>query len=264
MGATTKIEWADATVNFWHGCKKVSQGCKFCYMYRDKERYGHDPAKVIRATNATFFKALKWEEPKMIFTCSWSDFFIKEADEWRDEAWEVIKKTPQHKWLILTKRPDRILQCLPKDWGDGYPNVWLGVSIENKKSMHHRIMQLFEVKCKVRFLSVEPLLEKINVAPYLAVQMPDRLVVHPIHWVIVGGESGNETGNHRYRPCKVEWMNDIVGKCKQYGVPVFVKQIGTALAREYGLGDKAGGDFSDPKFPAALRVRELPSIYYNE
>lgn len=260
MADNTHIQWADATVNFWQGCKKVSQGCKFCYMFRDKARYNQDGSKVVRSANATFFKALKWQEPRLIFTCSWSDFFIKEADPWRAEAWDVIKKTPQHTWLILTKRPERIKQCLPPDWGNGYPNVWLGVSVENEKTAYFRILQLFEVRAKIRFLSIEPLISKINVAPFLSVELPNKTMVHPIHWVIVGGESGNETGDYRYRPCSIEWINDIVGKCKQHQVPVFIKQLGTSLARELKMSDKAGADFSDPNFPDGLKVREFPNV----
>ena len=100
----TKIQWTEATWNPWHGCQKVSPGCKFCYMYRDKERYGQDATTVLRS-KTKFKEPLKWKEPKVIFTCSWSDWFIEEADQWRDEAWETIRKTPQHTYQILTKSP---------------------------------------------------------------------------------------------------------------------------------------------------------------
>ena len=150
---TTKIQWTDATVNFWTGCKKVSAGCKFCYMYRDKERYGLDPSAVVRTAPKTFNAALKWKEPKLIFTCSWSDFFIQEADEWRADAWDIIRKTPHHTWQILTKRPERIADCLPPDWGDGWDNVWIGVSVEDEKTFDLRIPILTAIKAKVRFVS---------------------------------------------------------------------------------------------------------------
>src|SRR5690349_7168633 len=123
MADKTKIQWADSTVNFWHGCHKVSEGCKFCYMFRDKQRYGQDPEIVVRAKAASFDKALHWKDPRRIFTCSWSDFFIEDADAWRADAWEIIRHTPQPTWLILTKRPERIAECLPPDWGAGYKNV---------------------------------------------------------------------------------------------------------------------------------------------
>jgi protein gp37 len=264
MGDNTKIEWADATINFWHGCKKVSQGCKYCYMFRDKVRYGQDGTNVQRSKNETFFRALKWKEPRRIFTCSWSDFFIKEADEWRAEAWKVIKDTPQHQWLILTKRPERILQCLPKDWGDkGYENVWLGVSVENQKTADNRILKLFEVPCKIRFLSVEPLLAPINLNPYLALEI-DHKIIYPIHWVIIGGESGNDTGEFKYRVCKTDWMKDIVKQCSDREIPIFMKQLGTSIAKQLELKDRVGADLSEEKFPAYLAIRQLPAILENE
>ena len=95
MGESSAIEWTEATWNPWHGCLKVSPGCAHYYMYRDKLRFGQAPSLVVRG-KASFDTPFKWKEPKMIFTCSWSDFFIAEADQWREEAWEVIRKTPQH------------------------------------------------------------------------------------------------------------------------------------------------------------------------
>lgn len=153
MAQESKIQWTNATVNFWTGCKKVSPGCKFCYMYRDKERYGLDPTQVARTADKTFYAALKWKEPKLIFTCSWSDFFIEEADDaWRADAWQVIRQTPQHTWQILTKRPERIAACLPVDWGEGYPNVWLGVSVENAANFDKRVPILNGIPAHVRFI----------------------------------------------------------------------------------------------------------------
>ena len=107
MAIQSKIQWTNATWNPWHGCKKVSPGCKFCYMYRDKERYNQDPTTVLKS-KTKFNAPLQWNEPKLIFTCSWSDWFIEEADQWRAEAWKIIKNTPHHTYQILTKRPERI------------------------------------------------------------------------------------------------------------------------------------------------------------
>lgn len=106
MGNSSNIEWTDATWNPWHGCHKVSQGCKNCYMFRDKRRYGQDPNVVTRAASTTFYAPLKWKKPRRIFTCSWSDFFIEEADPWRDEAFAIMALTPQHTYQVLTKRPE--------------------------------------------------------------------------------------------------------------------------------------------------------------
>ena len=244
----TKIQWTDATVNFWTGCKKVSDGCKFCYMYRDKERYGQSPSNVIRTSDKTFYQALKWGDSKRIFTCSWSDFFIDEADAWRDEAWDVIRKTPQHSWQILTKRPERILQCLPEDWGDGWDNVWLGVSIESQKFLH-RADTLAQIPAKTRFFSAEPLLGEIDLTQ-------SESVIEHFHWCIIGGESGNDTGEYRYRKCDIKWIERIIADLEGTNVEVFVKQMGTYIANLMELGDRHGGDMIE--WPENLSIRKFP------
>lgn len=249
MAYNTKINWTDATVNFWTGCQKVSPGCKYCYMYRDKERYGQDPKTVLRTADKTFYAALKWKEPRLIFTCSWSDFFIKEADEWRADAWEVIRKTPQHNWQILTKRPERISECLPHDWGKGWPNVWLGISAENEKMFDERVPVLLNTPAMTRFVSIEPLLERIEMT------RKRRSDLLGIDWVIIGGESGSDNGKYKYRPCEAEWMMEIVQKMPQ-ATKVFVKQLGTYLAKQIGATDRHGGNIDE--FPAALQFRQMP------
>lgn len=250
MGKESAIQWTDATVNFWTGCKKVSSGCKFCYMYRDKERYGLDPTAVVRTADKTFKAALKWNEPKRIFTCSWSDFFIEEADQWRADAWEVIKQTPQHTWQILTKRPERIKACLPPDWGSGYPNVWLGVSVEDNANFDKRVPILVQIPASVRFISFEPLLD-------LVIMTEKRFkLMQQIQWAIIGGESGNETGAYRYRPCELEYFRHLIFNTPPQ-VAIFVKQVGTHLAKHMRLKDRHGGDMNE-WIDAWLRTRELP------
>lgn len=245
----TKIEWTDSTVNFWQGCRKVSDGCKFCYMHREKSRYGQDPNVISRTKDATFKQALKWKEGRRIFTCSWSDFFIEEADQWREYAWGVIQNTPQHTWQILTKRPERIKECLPPDWGNGWDNVWLGVSIESPKYMH-RAYQLAEIPAKTRFISAEPLLSELDFSDH-------HSVLEKFHWCIVGGESGNDTGKYLYRECKVEWIEKIIHGLKDTDVAVFVKQMGTHIAKQSGYKDRHGGDWTE--WPEHLRIRDFPA-----
>ena len=250
MGEKSKIQWTEATWNPWHGCKKVSPGCKYCYMFRDKERYGQDPTNVMRS-KGKFNEPKKWPEPKLIFTCSWSDWFIEDADGWRDEAWAIIKATPQHTYQILTKRPERIKDHLPADWGEGYPNVWLGVSIESD-DQRHRMAELADIPAVVRFISAEPLIGYLDLANDGVVN--SVIFERDIHWLIIGGESGNETGKYRYRPCEMEWIQELVEGAKQYAVPVFVKQLGTYLAKKLGLSERHGGNTG--QWPM-----EMPKIY---
>jgi protein gp37 len=175
-------------------------------MYRDKERYGQD-GSIVQRSKTKFAEPLKWREPRRIFTCSWSDWFIAEADGWRADAWDVIRQTPQHTYMILTKRPERILAHLPTDWGDGWPNVWLGVSVENQLLAEKRIPLLQQVPAVVRFLSCEPLLGPLH---------PD---LTGIHWLIAGGESGPN-----FRPMHPDWALSLRDQCQREGVPFWFKQ----------------------------------------
>ncbi len=233
MAIESLIEWCMATWNPWHGCHKISPACQFCYMFRDKLRYGQDPNLVVRS-KTTFNDPLKWNEPKLIFTCSWSDFFIEEADQWREAAWNIIKNTPHHTYQILTKRPERILSCLPEDWGEGYENVWLMVSVESQKYVW-RIEELLNVPARVRGISAEPLLGHLDLMPFLTRKKPiqgktgnwmygGEITIHPIHWVIAGGESGSKA-----RPSHPDWFRSLRVQCSLFDVPFFFKQWGEWL-----------------------------------
>jgi protein gp37 len=204
MGRNTRIGWADDTWNPWQGCLKISPGCKYCYMYSDKTRYGQDPAVVVRS-KTTFSDPQRWKAPQRIFTCSWSDFFIEQADAWRPEAWEIIRRTPQHTYLVLTKRPERMADHLPQGWP--WPHVWLGVSVETR-DYRGRADVLRLIPAAKRFLCCEPLLEDLG-----------RLDLHGIHWVIVGGESGTH-----HRPMEIAWAASIRDQCLAAGVQLYVKQ----------------------------------------
>jgi protein gp37 len=244
MAENSYIQWTDATHNFWEGCKKVSSGCKNCYAERMFDRFGKNFSNVRRTKG--FDSPLKWKGNKMIFTCSTSDFFIDVADPWRDDAWAIIKATPQHTYQILTKRPERIKDHLPADWGDGYQNVWLGVSVENQRACEVRIPLLLSIPAKVRFLSCEPLLQPIDISGWL----------YGLNWVIIGGESGNDTGKWLYRPCDMTWIKKIVDDCHSAGVPVFVKQMGTHIAKQFNFKDRHGGHMAE--WPVEFMKRDFP------
>jgi len=206
MGESSAIEWTEATWNPWHGCTRISPGCAHCYMYRDKKRYGQNPLVVTRSK--TMFDApLKWKQPRLIFTCSWSDFFIEQADTWRAKAWKIISSTPHHTYQILTKRPERIAAHLAPTWP--LPNVWLGVSVENPR-FYGRISTLNQIDATVRFVSLEPMLAPMEALP-----------LKGLSWVIVGGESGP-----RCRPMKEEWARSVRDQCHAAEVPFFFKQWG--------------------------------------
>lgn len=248
----SNIQWTDYTWNIAVGCTKVDEDCKYCYMYRDSMKNTRYDPKVVRKTKTVFTKPLQIKEPSRIFVSSLTDVFHPEIDAFRDEMWEIIRQCPQHTFQILTKRPERIIDHLPKDWGDGWDNVWMGTSVGSMDGLY-RIGCLACVPAKTRFISLEPLHEPISIYGL------GKLLSNRFHWVIIGGESGNETGQYRYRPCQLSWIRHFVESFQTIRIPVFVKQFGTHLAKELSLKDRHGGDISE--WPEDLRVRDFPVMH---
>ena len=138
---------------------------------------------------------------------------------------------------------------MPEDWGTGYPNVWLGTTVESDK-VKERVRILSEVPAQVRFISAEPLIGELKFSEYADIMR------EKIQWVIIGGESGNDNGAYRYRECKQEWIENLLIECRAYGVSTFVKQLGTHLSNELGCKDRHAGEMSE--WPEHLQVREFP------
>jgi len=212
MSEKTNISWCLHTWNWIKGCKKISPGCQQCYMFRDMERFGLNPNVVTRTK--TWNQPKKWQNKlngtnrkEMVFTCSWSDFFIEEADMWRPDIWKIIKETPNLIYQVLTKRSGNIKDRLPPDWGSGYDNVALGVSVENDK-YYNRITDLIAVPAKWHFISAEPLIGSVRAMP-----------LKDIEWIIAGAESGV---NHR--PMDLNWVREIRDSCIKNSIPFFYKQ----------------------------------------
>lgn len=254
MKKESKIQWTNITWNPFYGCKKVSKECKYCYMYRDQMRYGRNPTDVVKSKTQFDMPLKIINQGTLVFTCSWSDWFIEDADQWREELWKIIKACPHLTFQILTKRPERIATCLPDDWGSGYENVWLGVSVGENATIG-RIETLNKVPSKIKFVSIEPLLEDIT-------EFKSVLEKCKIDWCIIGGESGNDSGKFLYRPCEINWMKRIIHTCKEHKVKIFVKQLGTYLAKQLELKDRHGGDINE--WPKELRIREIPKVNTNQ
>jgi len=235
MGKNSKIDWTDHTWNPWQGCRRVSPGCINCYMIRDKIRYGQLPHNVVRSKPPTFNKPNKWKEPALVFVCSWSDFFIEEADLWRDDAWEIIRSNPHLTFQLLTKRPENIAGRLPPWWGV-QDHVWLGVTCETQELAAERIPILQSIPAPVRFLSIEPMLEPINLFKACGLS--------GIDWVIVGGESGPKA-----RGMESGWAIDVMHECIDANIPFFMKQMSGKLKPER------------EDIPEYLMVRQFPKDY---
>jgi len=246
MSEKSNIQWTDATWNIARGCSKVDDDCKFCYMYRESYSGTRYDPYIVNRTKTVFNLPLKIKEPSKIFTCSLTDFFHEGIDSFRHEAWEIIRKCPQHTFQILTKRPERI--TFPDFWEEIKERVWLGTSVGSDAGIG-RITELIKFRnfAHKLFISFEPLHDEISNF--------DISTLCNIDWIIIGGESGNDTGKYRYRPCKIEWIESLVNDFRVTS-KIFVKQLGTHLSKEMKLTDRHGGNIEE--FPEHLRIREFP------
>lgn len=307
MADKSSIEWTDATWNPIRGCSRISPGCTNCYAERMAARglpgmnspTTGEPFAIITPSGPRWTgkveliesqlkKPLQWRKPRRIFVNSISDTFHKDVpDEWIDRIWAVMALCPQHTFMVLTKRADRMREYMTTAfmcnrvfkqmvtltpergvWGwpgmmEAFKHIWLGVSVEDKHRTA-RIDDLRATPANVRFLSVEPLLEDLGTLDLTGISL-----------VIVGGESGPGA-----RPCSIEWIRSIVQQCAAFSVPCFVKQLGSRPQRLLGilaalelmrfadrspdrpepikLDDSKGGDMRE--WPADLRVREMPEV----
>jgi protein gp37 len=232
MADKSMISWCNSSWNPWVGCEKISEGCLNCYMYRSQIRFGKNPSKVVQSKTQRL-APLKWKTPRVIFVNSWSDFFIEKADDWRAEAWQVIRECQRHFFLILTKRPQNILRRLPFDWGDGYPNVGLGVTVESQDYMW-RALTLKDIPSHFSFVSVEPILGFVDFGDLLFY----------FDWLICGGESGPG-----FRPAEVSWFRNLRVQCESFRVPFFFKQLGG----DYRINGVWGGDLLEGE-----KVQQVP------
>jgi protein gp37 len=223
LAKNSKIEWTTHTFNPWWGCVKMSPACKFCYAESWSKRLGQD----VWGINADrrFFGDKHWAEPlawnrdaeasterPRVFCASMADVFEDRADldAARARLWQLIEVTPALDWLLLTKRPDRVLDCVP--WGRNWPtNVWLGTTAEDQDWADKRLPELAEIPAAIRFISAEPLLGPLSLAKWS----------HAIDWVITGGESGLKA-----RPSSPVWFRGLLNECMAADIPFHFKQWG--------------------------------------
>jgi len=231
-----KIEWTEQTWNPTKGCTKISAGCKNCYAETMAMRLqaigvkGYENGFKFDIVPDRLKEPLKRKKPTMYFVNSMSDLFHEQMPiDYLNKIMEVIKQTPQHTYQILTKRANRMLKYFSnRNIPD---NVWLGVTVENKKEGLPRIEYLRKLQASVLFLSMEPLLEDLG-----------KIDMTNIDWVIVGGESGPKA-----RPMDKQWVLNIKAQCEQQNVAFFFKQWGTWGADKIKRNKKANGKTLDGK-----------------
>lgn len=228
--AESSIEWTEHTWNPVTGCTKVSPGCKHCYAETMARRLqamgaaGYEHGFKLALHPQRLAQPLQRKRPTTYFVNSMSDLFHDDVpDDYIDQVLDVCRRTPQHTYQVLTKRAERLPAFFA---GRQVPtNVWLGVSVEDRRYGVPRIAELRRVHAAVRFLSVEPLLEDLG-----------PLDLSGMHWVIVGGESG-----HGARPMRPEWADRVRVQALAQGVAFFFKQWGAWGADGVRRDKKANG-----------------------
>ncbi len=246
--------------NPWHGCHKISAGCLNCYMFRRDAEFGRNPSVIFRTKQFDLpiqqgrrhgYRLLP--EDRSVYVCLSSDFFIAEADLWRDDAWAMIRERSDLDFYLIIKRPERIAPHLPSDWGSGYDNVHVCCSVENQMEADHRLPLFLELPLPHKSIILEPLLESINIRKYLN-RYGDQ-----IEEISAGGESGPGA-----RLCDYAWVMEIMLQCAEYDVPFRFHQTGANFrkgGRVYHIDQKdqkdqarlAGIDYPNPSLTSCLK-----------
>ena len=211
--------------NLWHGCHKLSEGCRHCYVYRGDAKRDIDSSVVAKTKSFDLpvqknkNGAYKVPSGTLLYTCFTSDFFLEDADKWRAQAWEMIRLRSELNFLMITKRIDRLHETTPNDWGNGYDNVTICCTIENQDRADYRLPIYKAAPIKHKIIICEPLLERIDLRPYDISAWVEQ--------VVVGGESGYEA-----RPCKFDWVLDIRDVCEKNSVSFWFKQTGAKFVKD--------------------------------
>lgn len=208
--------------NPWRGCRRCSEGCKYCYVHKAdfKRKINTDNIVKTKDFNKPVEK-LKDGSYKiksgMVYLCFSSDFLIEEADPWRDECWAMMRERQDLAFLFLTKRIERFAECMPHDWGEGYDNVTVCCTVENQENVDKKLSVFKNLPIKHKCITAQPLIEKIDMEKYLK----------GIELVVVGGES-----DYYARPLHYDWVLDIRNQCVRSGVNFEFRQLGTHFIKD--------------------------------
>ena len=295
MAEQSRIEWTDTTWNVVTGCTKVSPGCDRCYAETFAERWRGIPGHHFTTGFDLTLRPerlglpLRWRRPRRIFVNSMADLFHDQVpDGYIASVFAVMAATVRHTFQVLTKRHARMRSLLTSpafrnlvtreyqaiagegvDTNEGtdpgrvwpLPNVWLGVSVETQQWADIRLPALAQTPAVLRFTSCEPLLGPLDLSTWLRLEFAEHgswVTTRTdrdeqglgLDWLIIGGESG-----HAARPVDEWWFGDLIDQADAAGIPVFVKQLGTAWDRQHGHPGKAD---NPAHWPTGLRIRHLP------
>ncbi|MDD4760964.1 MAG: DUF5131 family protein [Bacteroidaceae bacterium] len=209
--------------NPWRGCHKYSDGCRFCYIHKGDFKRKIDTNVIVKTDKfyAPIQKNKKGEykikSGQTVYLCFSSDFLIEEADEWRNECFQMMKDRADLQFVFLTKRIDRFMNCIPDDWGNGYDNVTVGCTIENQAMSDYRLSIFSRLPIKHKNIICQPLLEKISIEQYL----------NHIELVVVGGES-----DYNARPLNYDWVLSLREQCKTKNTHFEFRQCGTHFIKD--------------------------------
>ncbi len=221
--------------NLWHGCTRASTGCLHCYMYRRDESVGKDPSIVQKTDNFDLpVRILRSGKNKglykipagsHIWTCFSSDFFHQDADGWRDDAWDMMHERSDCSFFMITKRPERIADHLPKSWGEGWEHVTIAVTCENQAMADKRLPIYLSLPLCHHSVMIEPMLSAVDLKPYIeGYRAEDGSPV--IKHVSVGGESGPGA-----RICDYSWVEAVHAQCIKNGISFYYHQTGARLLK---------------------------------
>lgn len=212
--------------NPWHGCIKCSEGCENCYMYfldKMRDKNGADIYKTETGFRYPLQKSrdgsYKIKSGEQIRVCMTSDFFLEQADAWRDEAWSIMRQRPDVKFFLLTKRPQRVKDCLPKDWGNGWENIFFNVTCENQQRADERIPILLSLPFRHKGIMCAPFIGPVSIRQYLGYGQ--------IEQVICGGENYDGA-----RPCNFDWVKRLRQECEAYNVTFCFIETGTKFVKD--------------------------------
>ena len=219
--------------NPWRGCRRHSEGCKYCYIHKGDAKRGVDTGRIVQ-TNQFYAPAarlksgaFKMRPGQLVYLCFSADFLIEDADAWRAECWRMIAERSDLRFLFLTKRIERFMDCIPADWGDGYENVTVGCTVENQRRADERLAIFKTLPIKHKNIILQPLLEDVDITPYLT---------PGIELTVVGGESDRDA-----RVLNYDWVLHIRQQCIDQNVPFQFRQCGTHFRKDgklYTLGVK--------------------------